>query len=120
MEPALDPKVWASLQALEAAGAPGFLRELVSAFLAQAPVRMSALREASQKGDARALELEAHTLKGSCGSLGAAAMAACCDRLETLGRAGSPLGHGDALTTLEAEWQAVRTALLRALSRPDL
>src|SRR5262245_49148904 len=120
MEPTIDPNVWASLQALEAAGTPGFLRELVSEFLAQAPQRISALREASLRGDARALEHEAHALKGSCGSLGASGMASCCDRLETLGREGSPLGHGDALVKLEEEWQVVRTALLRALSRPDL
>jgi HPt (histidine-containing phosphotransfer) domain-containing protein len=113
MESAIDPKVWASLQALEAAGAPGFLRELVNAFLAQAPVRLGALREASLRGDA-------HTLTGSCGSLGAAAMAACCERLETLGREGSPLAHGDALAVLEQEWQAVRAALLHTLTRPDL
>src|SRR5262245_27574101 len=120
MEPAIDPTVWASLQALEAAGAPGFLKELVGAFLRQAPQRISAVREASQRGDARALELAAHSLKGSCGSLGATAMAACCDRLETLGREGAALGHGELLAALEQEWQTVRAALQQSLSRPDL
>jgi HPt (histidine-containing phosphotransfer) domain-containing protein len=119
MGPAIDPKVWASLQELEAAGAPGFLRELVGTFLAQAPLRLSALRDAWRRGDARALELEAHSFKGSCGSLGAAAMAACCERLESSARQGAP-GNSDALAGLEREWPAVRAALLAALDRPDV
>lgn len=116
----IDPQVWASLQALEAAGEPGFLRELVGEFLAQAPSRIASLRAAGARGDAQALEREAHGFKGSCGSLGAFAMADCCDRLETMGREGSCLGHAHVLAGLEEQWQAVRRALQSALVRPDL
>jgi HPt (histidine-containing phosphotransfer) domain-containing protein len=111
MASVIDPGVWQSLQALEAAGEPGFLRELVSEFLAQAPSRIDAVRAAGARGDAQALEYEAHRLKGSCGSLGAFAMADCCDRLETLGRDGSCLGHAELLAGLEEHWQAVRVEL---------
>jgi hypothetical protein len=47
-------------------------------------------------------------------------MAACCGRLESLGREGSAQGHADALGSLEHEWQSVRAALLAALQRPDI
>ena len=117
MPPALDPEVWASLESLEAAGAPGFLRELVSEFLARAPERLQRVRAAALSGDAPALEREAHAFKGSCGSLGAFAMAACCARLETMGRAGSCGGHPEVIEGLERHWQDVRSALLSALAR---
>lgn len=111
MSPPIDAKVWESLLALEAAGEPGFLRELVAEFLAQAPKRMAALRDASARADAPALEREAHGFKGSCGSLGATAMADCCERLETMGRDASCAGAAPVLRTLEQAWQAVRSAL---------
>jgi len=117
MSPILDPEIWESLKSLEAAGAPGFLRELVSEFLAQAPHRMARVRAAAENGDAPALEREAHAFKGSCGSLGAFAMAASCDRLETMGRDGSCEGHAEVLASLEQHWQAVRAELEGALTR---
>ena len=113
----LDPEIWASLESLEAAGAPGFLRELVSEFLAQAPKRMARVRAAAENGDAPALEREAHAFKGSCGSLGALAMASSCDRLETMGRLGSCDGHGEVLAGLDQHWLAVRAELESALTR---
>ena len=117
MSPSIDAKVWESLVALEAAGEPGFLRELVAEFLAQAPQRMAALSDASTRADAPALEREAHGFKGSCGSLGATAMADCCERLETMGRDGSCATAADVLRTLDREWQAVRGALQDTLER---
>lgn len=120
MSPPIDPRVWASLLALEAAGEPGFLRELVGEFLAQAPRRMAALGDASAHANAPALEREAHGFKGSCGSLGATAMADCCERLETMGRDGSCAGATEVLRTLDQEWQAVRSALQDALERSEL
>jgi histidine phosphotransfer protein HptB len=113
----IDPEIWASLESLEAAGAPGFLRELVSEFLVQAPLRMQRLRAAAEQSDPRALEREAHAFKGSCGSLGAFALAASCDRLETMGRDGSCNGHHEVMLGLEQRWQEVRTALESALTR---
>ena len=117
MDSVLDPEIWASLESLEAAGAPGFLRELVSEFLSQAPKRMERVRAAAENGDAQALEREAHAFKGSCGSLGAFAMAASCDRLETMGRMGSCDGHAEVVASLEQHWQAARAELERALTR---
>lgn len=119
MDPVIDPKVWASLQALEAAGEPGFLRELVDEFLKLAPVRIESLRVAGARGDAKALEHEAHAFKGSCGSLGAVAMADCCNQLETLGREGSCAGHAGLIDDLEARWHVVRAHLESAVPRAD-
>src|SRR5262245_52752803 len=117
MPPVLDPETWAGLESLEAAGAPGFLRELVSEFLARAPERLQRVRAAAASGDAPALEREAHAFKGSCGSLGASAMAISCGQLETMGRGGSCRGHDEVIAGLERHWQAVRGELERARSR---
>ena len=115
--PIIDPETWASLESLEASGAPGFLRELVKEFLTQAPQRLERLREAASSGDAKALEREAHGFKGSCGSVGAFAMAESCDQLESIGREGSCNGHGEALSSLERHWLGVRAALEGELAR---
>jgi HPt (histidine-containing phosphotransfer) domain-containing protein len=117
MSRVLDPEIWESLESLEAAGTPGFLRELVSEFLTQAPLRMARVKAAAADGDAPALEREAHAFKGSCGSLGAFAMAASCGRLEAMGRDGSCAGHAEVLAALEQHWQAVRAELESALTR---
>lgn len=114
--PPIDPSVWAGLEALEAAGEPGFLPSLIREFLGSAPERIQALREACGSGDAAAVERGAHTFKGSCGMLGAAAMARRCEELEALGRGGSADGLA-VVEALDAEWRAVREALESELSK---
>lgn len=113
----IDPQVWASLQALEAAGEPGFLHELVSEFVAAVPGRLAALRTAGESADVRELERRAHSFKGSCGALGALGMAQRCEELEQMGRNGACARHAEVLEALELEWQAVRRVLEGELSR---
>ena len=107
----IDPDVWDSLVALEASGEPGFLALLLNEFLRTAPLRIRSLRAAEADGDARTLEWEAHSLKGSSGTLGLSKMVALCEQLEQAGHAGSCDGLAETLDTLEAEWGLVREAL---------
>lgn len=111
MTPPIDAQVWSGLVALEAAGEPGFLEELVSEFLRTTPLRIGKLGGASERGDASALEREAHGLKGSCGAVGALRMVSLCDELETLGREARLGGAGRTVHALESELAAVRAAL---------
>jgi HPt (histidine-containing phosphotransfer) domain-containing protein len=79
----LDPAAIAELRrAQDHLGSPTFISQLVEIFRQNAPRKMDEMREALAAGDGAALERAAHTLKTSCGTFGAAHMAACCANLE--------------------------------------
>jgi HPt (histidine-containing phosphotransfer) domain-containing protein len=107
----LDPGVFGVLLSLEA-DAPGFLAELVAEFRDSALRRVTALRDAVRTGDAEALKFAAHSLRGSCGTLGASGMAALAARLEDLPPA-SPEEGLPIVDRLQAEYEVVRRALDR-------
>jgi CheY-like chemotaxis protein len=77
-------------------------------FLEDLPLRLSRIREHARAPDPEALRREAHSLKGSSVSIGAATLAAICADLEK-----TP-GSDDetALGRLEVEAELVRAALL--------
>ena len=105
---ALDRVVFGRLVALEAE-APGFLAELVTEFDAGVTRRLAVLRDAVRLGDVEAVVFAAHSIRGSCGTVGAMRMAALANHLEY----GSPTpSQARALVRqLRLEWDAVRRAL---------
>lgn len=108
---AINPKVIDDLRALQSSGAPGFLTELIDLFLKEAAVHVAKLRESFDGRDARLFERSAHTLKGSCGNLGAQAMSRICADLQTAGHAADWDRAGALLPTLEEEFRLVRIEL---------
>ena len=107
----LDREVLATLRDLQNAGEPGFLSELVAAYVADAITRIDAFRAAIQRGDPKALYQAAHSLKGSSANLGARELVSLCAELEAQGRAGVMVGVAAALADVEAEFTRVRRAL---------
>jgi CheY-like chemotaxis protein/HPt (histidine-containing phosphotransfer) domain-containing protein len=104
----LDQSVLASLREM---GDQGFLDELYELFLEDVPAQLEALRENIEGGDALSVERVAHTLKGSCGNIGATRMATICTGLEEATRSGD-LDRASALAArLEAELGRVGVAL---------
>ena len=75
------------------------------------PAHLAIIRTAIAQADARVLANKSHSLKSSCGNLGATKMTAVCERLETIGRAGSVDGADVLLGELEEEFLRVRRAL---------
>ena len=106
---ALDPGIFGVLLEL-AAGLPGFLAELSEEFRQGVGRQVAAIRVAVGSGDTAGLKFAAHSIRGSCGTLGACGMAAIAGRLEdappTSPEAGWPL-----IERLETEYEAVRRAL---------
>jgi histidine phosphotransfer protein HptB len=105
---ALDPVVFGRLVALEAE-APGFLAELVSEFESGIARRLSSLRDAVRAGDTDGIEFAAHSIRGSCGTIGAMRMAALANHLEN-----EKPGRRQVVALvrqLTLEWDAVRRAL---------
>ena len=111
----IDPQALAGLRALESAGETGFLGEMINTFLDSSPTRFAAIRQAVEKADAKALERQAHSLRGSCGTLGARRMAALCQELEALAEAGN-VGETEPLVArLVQEYAVAKAALLAEL-----
>jgi len=95
-------------------GDEDLLGELIDLFMADAPGRIAGMRDAIAREDWPALASWAHSLKGSCGSLGAMHMADLCGRLESLGRRGGDRREAELVfKELEGQHALVRDALQR-------
>jgi HPt (histidine-containing phosphotransfer) domain-containing protein len=104
---AINPKVIGDLRALQSAGSPVVLADLIDLFLKEAASHLSCLRETIALREGRTVERTARTLKGSCGNLGAQAMSRMCADLQSAGHAAEWTRAEDLLRRLEAEFRAV-------------
>jgi ribonuclease Y len=93
------------------------LRMLVALFLADAPKLMTQIRLALGRGDARALQAAAHTLKGSVSNFAAPAATAAALRLQRLAEAGDMAGARTACASLARELRSVRGALTALIGK---
>jgi HPt (histidine-containing phosphotransfer) domain-containing protein len=110
----LDPNTLEALRGLQEEGDDDLLVELIDLFLEDAPRRVDGMRDAIAREDWPALASWAHSLRGSCGSLGALHLADLCGRLEQLGRGGG--GRPDAelvYREVEGQYGLVLEALRR-------
>ncbi len=112
----LDHAMLDELRGLQEEGMPDLLSELVELFMAEAPPLISTLRTAIATGDAAALRVAAHTLKGCSGNLGAVVLAAECKKLEELSRSGALDGAQLDLAAVEREYARAVTALQQELA----
>ena len=74
---------------------------LLDTFLGDADLRMRQLREALSAGDMNAFRQAAHSFKGSCGNMGAAALEQACLEAEAAGLAEDRAAAAKALTVIE-------------------
>ena len=107
----INSKVIGELRALQGAGTPGFLAELIDLFLKEAGGHLGKLRESLASKDARTFGRSAHTLKGSCGNLGAQAMSRMCADLQSAGHAADWARAAELFPALEEEFKAVTREL---------
>lgn len=100
-----------SLRQLNQAGQPDIVREVLTMFLADAPVRLAAIDDAIGKSDGPALQRAAHALKGAAGSIGAVGMQTGCRELEERGKAGRLDGAAALGRQLHDEFDRVRAEI---------
>ncbi len=74
---------------------PEELAKLVDIFIATAPDSIRQMRESLEARNAPGLSMAAHTLKGSCASLGATTLREVCAVLEQNARAGQLEGAAE-------------------------
>jgi HPt (histidine-containing phosphotransfer) domain-containing protein len=73
----------AALDRLLRIGGQGFLVEMITLFLEHAPARVAAAREGLAGGDLQVVYRSAHSLKSTAGNLGARALQAAAEQLES-------------------------------------
>jgi len=78
---------------------------------------LQALKTACEEKNAEGLKDTAHTLKGSCGNLGAEQMAAWCKELELIARQGTLSSAKRLVAQLQQEFIAVKKILDAECSR---
>lgn len=113
----LDPKVLEELRELQKTTSPSFLAELIDLFFKQADDLMPGLRRAHGARDLDNLVRISHTLKGTCGSVGAMRLTDLCSRLNQLARAGKWDEVSGQIDRVEGEYRLVRAALEAEKSR---
>ena len=79
------------------------LREIAGLFFEDTPRLVAEVRNAIQRGDGKALERSAHTLKGSIGNFGARTAFEAAFSLEQMGRNGDFARASEAFTQLERQ-----------------
>jgi len=107
----LDMSVVETLKSLGGEDEPDLFIELIDLFLEDARANFGMLGRAVEELDAVALERTAHTLKSSCGNIGASALSRTCFKLEQLGRSGHLEGASEILESALSEFEEVCMAL---------
>jgi two-component system, sensor histidine kinase and response regulator len=113
----LDREVLADLRELQDEGDPDVLKELMDLFLADVPLQLVVLQRAVEAGDVLSAERITHTLKGSCGNMGARSMEALCTELEERVRSEGLSAAPGLISRLGEEFERTRVALEEDVSR---
>ena len=108
-EMVLDPRRMRELRRV--AGTRQNLELIGERFLASAGALLEKLHAAAAAGDAAGLKSAAHSLKGSCATIGAGTMVPICAALDELGRSGALAAAMATVERLDREFAVVREAL---------
>jgi two-component system sensor histidine kinase/response regulator len=95
----------------------GLLAELVKLFGAESRRMLGELRAALHAGDGKAIEILAHTLRGSAANLGGVTAARAALTVELMGREGDLAGADAGLAALERESASLERSLHNLVKR---
>jgi TMAO reductase system sensor TorS len=98
----------ARLQELNELGGEELVLELLDVFRHDVPMQLAALREAIAAGDARSVQMLAHTVKGGSRNIGAVQLAEYCQSLEAAAKGGDLSRAGDLFAGIENEFSRVQ------------
>jgi PAS domain S-box-containing protein len=110
---ALDRAALDALASSLGGGGEGWaaVRELIDAFLEDAPAEIATLRSAVERGDAGEARRLAHTLNSNGATFGAQAFSELCRELEAVAQRGALTGGPALLERVERTWEQVREGL---------
>ena len=100
-----------ALQNLRDLGGDDFLREVIDAFLADAPELIATLRRSLDEASSEELRRAAHTLKSNGATLGAEGFAELCRALEHRAKAAELDGAAELVDRIEEDYKPLEEAL---------
>jgi two-component system, sensor histidine kinase len=112
----LDPEALAEIRMLDATGSPGLLKQVISAFIADAPEQLRMAENAAQSGDLDGFMRAAHSLKSTAKQMGAQRLAQAAYDWETSARSGvlpEKTGMDEAFAFMRSELEWVSGELSR-------
>ena len=109
--PAIDNEAFEELRDLMGDDVEDFWLEVVDKFLNVAPLKLQAIKDAVNQGDAEGIKAAAHALRGACTTIGATPLFQLCNELEQMGRDGIIVGAEILVLKIELEYQRVEMAL---------
>ena len=107
----LDGAALVVLRELDEADGSSLVAQVIDLFRRDFPLRMTALRSALDESDLGAAAAAVHTLKGSCGAVGAQRMALACRQVEAFLRGGNGADARRSTDRLAAEYHLVEEAI---------
>jgi len=110
-KPALDQDALERLRDLFGENADAFLENMGNIFLEESSKQLASIATAIEQKDPERMKLEAHTLNGSCGAIGAYNLAEICREMEILGRAEMTEGALELLDKMYVEYEQVKLEL---------
>lgn len=87
------------------------LKEILALFLEDAPRQIETLKEALERGDSAMVRHQAHTLKGSSGSVGAIAIEKVAMEMQEAGKTGNLNMAASLLKRVEKEFEDLKGLL---------
>ena len=107
----IDRSVLASLRELQDEGDPDIIAEVGGLFIKHSPEKVNAIMQSVERGDAKGLQISAHSLKSSSAYVGAMRLSALAKELELMGRSNSLEGARELAQRLKTEFTQVMTVL---------
>ncbi|MEB3343155.1 GAF domain-containing protein [Okeania sp.] len=110
-KPAIDPDALDKFRDMFGEDADSFIENMGEIFLEESSKQLDKIAIAIQEKDVVAMTLQAHTLNGSCGSIGAYNLSEICREMEILGRAKMTEGALELLDKIYVEYEQVKLEL---------
>lgn len=111
----LDRATLAKLKSLADTTGNDLLKEVAKVFISSTDEYLGALRSACERKETKALKSVAHSLKGSCGSVGAKRLAALCKDLEKAAQSEACDHAHELLERIDQEYDIVKAALIEEI-----
>jgi CheY-like chemotaxis protein/HPt (histidine-containing phosphotransfer) domain-containing protein len=111
----IDEAVLDDLAQLQREGRPDIVNRVITLFLESATGLLKELQEGAASGDMTLVERACHALKASSANVGALALAAHCEELEALARAGTVADAAAHVGTISDDYRRVHAALTARL-----
>lgn len=115
----IDPLVLGRLRDMFGEKADHFITKMIRLFSEESQKRLSDLETAIHQNNSEQIALGAHTLKGSCGVIGAIRMAKICKELECASRAQNTEQASQLLDQIRVEYRQVESVLNQLFKDPS-